>query len=93
MTKNFCDICGKPAIEKLLQGTHTLPDRAFSGTRCHGVSVVDGTWVPTFTFHFVVRVENLDKRCHAEHMPDLCADCYVMMLNKLADKLKETKPN
>lgn len=85
MTKNFCDICGQPAILPMIAGTYQLPDRKWSGTKSTQVSLVDGTYVPTFRFHLVVRVEDLSERNQREHIPDLCANCTGIMLRKLTE--------
>lgn len=88
MTKNFCDICGQPATEFWPGEIHQLEDQTWSGSKSSGISYTDGTYTPTFNFHFVVRVENLNKSNPNEHPPDLCAGCTIMLLEKLVTKLK-----
>ncbi len=90
MTKNFCDICGEPSIDSLQSETFQQMNKQWRGLKhtSGSISPTDGNWTPTFTFHLVVRAENLTKDNNKDHYPDLCAGCTVMLLERLAAKIK-----
>lgn len=92
MIKNFCDICGEPALSDSRVGIQINAGKPWSGTRPD--SPVDGTWQPVVTLDTTFQLENGRKPADRRQEADLCAACrsHILqeLLNKYAAPEKET---
>lgn len=89
MNRTFCDICDKPAAASYPEASVSFPLSTWRGsfTTPGSISPTDGTWIPKYSARAVFDVIHQQGNPH-EHKPDLCADCMVMLLGQLVNKLK-----
>lgn len=85
MTKNFCDLCGSPAVSYPRMRVD-FPEKEWSGTlfRSNSPNPTDGRWVPYVELTLVF-ILNQTKSSITTHQPDLCAKCIAFLLRKIAD--------
>jgi hypothetical protein len=88
MTKNFCDLCGNPAMSFMPEMRVDFPDKIWSGSKSSPslLSVVDGTWIPFITARVMFdQHDSPNGICHFR--PDLCSGCMAKLLEKMASDL------
>lgn len=88
MTKNFCDICGQPALEPWPQAKMEFPSLQWFGAKTHlgSPNPTEGTWVPFVIVRPVFDMENQNGRPNP-HFPDLCKNCTAALLALLLEKV------
>ncbi len=85
MTKRFCDLCGKPAVDFWPKLRVDFPDQTWRGTKSEGISCVDGTWTPHVEARLSFEVHEMpDSRQIRPHNPDLCGYCVADLLMKMS---------
>lgn len=88
MTKQFCDLCGNPALNNMPEMKVAFPEKAWSGckTTSGNISVTEGTWTPYVSARVVFESHDTPRsvtsRCY-----DLCGNCIAGLLKKMAAEL------
>lgn len=87
MTKNFCDLCGEPAIS-VVQAKIEFQDKTWSGikTVSGSISCVSGTWTPCIEARLVFDMHNSERSC-SSFRPDICPACAIKILDKIKENL------
>ena len=87
MTKNFCDLCGEPAIS-VVQAKIEFPDKTWSGikTTAGSIAGVNGTWTPYIEARLVFDLHNAERSFSSFH-PDICHACAIKILDKIKENL------
>lgn len=91
MTKQFCDLCGQPALLTQPDLSVAFPDMAWAGVKSVPGSVVDGTWTPYVRATVVFEVHNAPGGGRPVN-PDLCGKCIASLLEEMADNLPGNPP-
>lgn len=85
MTKNFCDLCGEPALPFYPEMKVVFPDLAWTGVKmspgCSGV--IEGTWTPYIKAGIVFEHHDTPRSVRSAH-PDLCGDCIAKLMTQMA---------
>lgn len=92
MTRRYCDLCDKPAMERLPNLAVEFPDKTWRGIKPDpgSIACVDGNWTPRITAHVLFEFHN-DERQKTPHAPDLCSLCMADLLRRMSVSLLPPK--
>lgn len=94
MKKNFCDLCGEPALDSWPSMKVHFPNMQWRGNKTTpgSISATEGTWTPYVEARVLFDAHDMPRNTYA-HDPDLCGKCIVKLLIQVANKISPIEPD